>query len=270
MVRYDPLRRLLARLRGEEPPRPPPDGDRTGQTVFDDLPLRFRALTVTDADWSRLADPAGPPGAFKIRLASQGTRRAAGQLVERRYASRGYVTGEAPGDPHLFTFLAYDEGVLAGTVGVRLDSDRGLSADELYHEELAPLRADGASLCEFTRLAVDVKAASKPVLAGLFHTAYLFAARLRRHTHAVIEVNPRHVPFYRRALRFEPLGAERLNPRVDAPGILLGVSFEEISRGLARYGGRGAAAEDRSLFAYAFGPDEEPGILSRLKSLDRR
>ena len=108
------------------------------------------------------------------------------------------------------------------------------------------------------------------MLAGLFHTAYLFAARVRRYTHAVIEVNPRHVPFYERALRFAPLGGERRNPRVDAPGILLGVSFEEIARGLAENAGRGPpGSADRSLFAYAFGPDEEPGILQRLKSLDR-
>lgn len=270
MRKYDPLRRLLGRLRGHAPPAAPFDADRTGQTVFDDLPLRFRALTITDADYERLSDPAGPPGAFKIRLASHGTRREAGKLVERRYSGRGYRTGEGPPDPHLFTFLAYDEGVLAGTVGVRLDSAEGLSADALYAAELATLRERGARLCEFTRLAVDVKAASKPVLAGLFHTAYLFAARVRRQTHAVIEVNPRHVPFYRRALGFEALGEERNNPRVNAPGILLAVSFDDIARGLAEHAGRGAAAStERSLFPYGFGPDEEPGILARLKALDR-
>ncbi len=271
MPKYDPLRRLLERLRGHHAPAPRAGGDSTGQTVFDDLPLRFRALTAdSDLDYARLSDPAGPPGAFKIRLASQGTRRDAGKLVERRYAERGYQTGDPPPDPHLFTFLAYDEGQLAGTVAVRLDSAKGLSADQLYHEELAALRADGAQLCEFTRLAVDVKAASKPVLAGLFHTAYLFAARVRRYTHAVIEVNPRHVVFYKRALGFSPLGAERMNPRVQAPGVLLGVSFDDIAVGLAKYAGRGQGATgERSIFPYAFGPDEEPGILKRLKALDR-
>lgn len=271
MASYDPLRRLLGRLRGRAPARDA-DADRTGQTVFDDLPLRFRSLTLSAVDYARLGEPGGPPGAFKIRLASQGTRREAGSLVERRYALRGYRAGEAPPDPHLHTFLAYDEGVLAGTVGVRLDdAAAGLSADESYRLELAALRASGARLCEFTRLAVDVKAASKPVLAGLFHTAYLFAARVRGRTHAVIEVNPRHVPFYGRALGFDVVGAERMNPRVDAPGVLLAVAFDDVARGLAQHAGRGAAAAtERSLYPYGFGPDEEPGILKRLAALDRR
>ena len=93
-------------------------------------------------------------------------------------------------DPNLSTFLAYDEGRMVGTVSVRLDSPSGLSSDRLYPEELAGLRRAGHKLCEFTRLAVDSKSASKPVLAGLFHTAFLYASRLHGFTHAVIEVNP--------------------------------------------------------------------------------
>jgi hypothetical protein len=31
-----------------------------------------------------------------------------------------------------------------------------------------------------------------------------------------------------------------------------------------------AAATERSLYPYGFGPDEEPGILKRLAALDRR
>lgn len=243
--------------------------DKTGQTIFDDRPLRLRHLTVADASSDSDIDPGEVTGAFKIRLAQlTGFRRAAGTLVERRYSSRGYQVPGQQADPFLFTFLAYDEGLIVGTVGVRLDSEKGLSADELYRDEIDTLRQAGCRVCEFTRLAVDIKAANKPVLAGLFHTAYLFASALRGFTHAVIEVNPRHVSFYRRGLGFEPIGEERMNKRVQAPAVLLCVPFERISQSVVKHGGRSADSAGRSLLSFSFDDEEEQGILKRLGELD--
>jgi hypothetical protein len=69
--------------------------DVTGQTVFDDRPLRFRSLTLTEADVPALEDASTIEGAFKIRVAKRtGARRDAWSLVERRYTGRGYT---APG-----------------------------------------------------------------------------------------------------------------------------------------------------------------------------
>lgn len=247
---------------------------RSGETVFAadtiDPALRFRTLSVPEPDQPEihLEDAAQP--AFKIRLAqSTGFRRAAGGLVGRRYGDRGYLVPSAPADPDLYSFLAYDEGQIVGTVSIRLDSGRGLSADDLYREELQELRSSGCRVCEFTRLAVDVKSASKPVLAGLFHTAYLYACAVRGYDYAVIEVNPRHVAFYRRALGFEPIGPERINRRVDAPAVLLCVPFQDIAKGVAEYGGKPEMAGSvRSLYPFGFGPQEEAGILQRLIELD--
>jgi hypothetical protein len=109
------------------------------------------------------------------------------------------------------------------------------------------------------------------VLAGLFHTAYLFAAALHDYTFAVIEVNPRHVGFYRRALAFEPIGPERMNLRVQAPSVLLCVPFETIAEGLKTYGGKQQkSSTERSLFPYGFSQEEQVGILQRLIALESR
>jgi hypothetical protein len=251
-----------------EPPwTAPPES--SGETVFADRPLRFRSLTVTEADLSVLEAPEGFHGGFKIRVAKLGgRRREAGKLVERRYAGRGYTIPSGTQDAQLSTFIAYDEGQLVGTVSVRLDSDKGLSADDLYRSEIDALRAAGAKICEFTRLAVDKTAASKPVLAGLFHTAYLYASVIRGCTHAVIEVNPRHVLFYGRALRFDPIGEERMNRRVDAPAVLLCAAFATIAEGISNYAGKpDAPGAGRSLFLYGFPPEDEPGVLNRLRQL---
>jgi hypothetical protein len=285
----DPAHDVLARLRQKAkeatPPertdeRPAPARDpleppwtspveNTGETVFADRPLRFRSLTVAEADLSVLEAPEGFHGGFKIRVAKLGGgKREAGKLVERRYAGRGYTIPARPQEPQLSTFIAYDEGQLVGTVSVRLDSENGLSADDLYRNEIDALRGAGARICEFTRLAVDKNAASKPVLAGLFHTAYLYASVIRGCTHAVIEVNPRHVAFYDRALRFEAIGEERMNRRVDAPAVLLCAPFATIADGIARFAGKpNAPGAGRSLFLYGFPPEDEPGVLNRLREL---
>jgi hypothetical protein len=280
------VRKLIERLRGRRSntrlPQEPPHSDslprfsaelsKTGFTVFDDRALRFRNLTVASGIEETIESPGAIQGAFKIRVAKrEGFRREATTLVDRRYTDRGYQTKAAGPDPYLFTFVAYDEGALVGTVSIRIDSERGLSADELYRDELDVLREGGCKLCEFTRLAVDVTNVSKPVLAGLFHTAYLYAAEVHACTFVVIEVNPRHVPFYRRALKFEPIGPERTNKRVNAPAVLLCASFDAIAEGLKKHGGRHErSATERSLFPWGFSPKEEAGILDRLKALEAK
>ncbi len=217
-----------------------------------------------------LADPGPESGAFKIRVASSPqARREASSLVRKRYAGRGYLTSTTLVSAHSCTFSAYDEGRLSGTVTLRLDSDDGLAADELYRDETRALRAQGHRICEFTRLAVDTAHISYPVLAALFHTVFLFAQKLRGFDYAVIEVNPRHVGYYQRALGFEVIGGRRHNTRVNAPAVLMGVSFDVIASKLERHAGKGTrAATARNLFEHGFSPAEAEGILGRLRMLD--
>jgi hypothetical protein len=227
---------------------------------------------VADTAATGLEEPNAVQAAFKIRIARrEGFQQAAGTLIERRYGDRGYVTpARQLKDRSLFTFVAYDEGNLVGTVGIRLDSGEGLSADMLYRDELAELRKAGCRVCEFTRLAVDFQTVSKPVLAGLFHTAYMFAYEIRGFDHAVIEVNPRHVPFYRRALLFEQIGEERMNLKVEAPAVLLCLPFERVPPQLEKYGGRPDLSKTtRVMYPYFFGSVEATGIRNRMRELDR-
>ena len=245
-------------------------GDVTGLTIYGDRPLRFQRLTVPDPEMPTISDPGALESAFKIRVAHLARVRSdARVLVERRYAGRGYQIPVVKQDPNLMTFLAYDEGRIVGTVSVRLDTDsRPLSAHDLYPEEVEKLRHDGWKICEFTQLAVDTEIANKPVLATLFHTAYLYAAVVRGYTFAVIEVNPRHVSFYAKALRFLPLGPTRTNMRVNAPAVLLGVPFAAISEGVETHAGKPANPETKgSLFRFGFRSHEQDGVLNRLRKL---
>jgi hypothetical protein len=244
--------------------------DRTGFTVHHDVALRLRNLSIDLG--AALADPGPATGEFKIRVAgSPKARREASTLVHKRYGGRGYLTSATLISAHSCTFSAYDEGRLSGTVSLRLDSDEGLAADALYGDETRALRAQGHRICEFTRLAVDTTHVSYPVLAALFHTVFLFAQKLRGFDYAVIEVNPRHVGYYQRALGFHVIGGRRHNERVNAPAVLMGVPFAEIAARLERHAGkRKSGALARNLYEYGFSKAEAEGILGRLRKLDVR
>jgi hypothetical protein len=258
---------LLSRILNRAPVKA--DSEASGWTVFDDVALRLKSFTVEAFD-AQQGDPGSQPGVFKIRVAgSRDFQEGAGHLVERRYAWRGYQVQAKRPDPNFFTFVAYNEGQVVGTVSIRLDSANGLAADRLYGSELEKLRSEGARLCEFTRLALDTQVISKVVLAGLFHTAFMFAFELRGHDQAVIEVNPRHAAFYRRALMFEPIGEERLNPVVNAPAVLLRLAFDRVPPQILKFGGRpDLAGTTRVMFPYFFSPKDALGIRERLRRLD--
>jgi len=273
------LERFLGRIRGNAKARWPwsrqAHADRgaglpevaSGWTVHRDVALRLKGLPLGAV--GAIDEGQGEPGAFKIRLAgSHETHRDASLLVQHRYANRGYRVSTTDANPNVWTFAAYDEGRLAGTITVRLDSPAGVAADALYRAEIDAIRGDSHRVCEFTRLAVGVARRSQPVLAGLFHTVYLFAWRVRNFDYVVIEVNPRHVGFYRRSLGFTVIGSERHNPRVDAPAVLMGITFADIAHHLHRHTGMvKRAAKAKSLYAYGFSPAEEAGVLGRLRTL---
>jgi hypothetical protein len=235
-----------------------------GLSIFSDIARPLRHLSTEHLHLTE----AGAAGVFRVRLAKPRPVTAdAASLIARRYAARGYQVPRAAADPNVYTFAAYDNGRLVGTVSMRFDSTLGLVAEQLYPEEVAALRARDTHLCEFTRLALDEQALSKEVLAALFHSCYLYAYVVRGLTHAVIEVNPRHVAFYRRVLHFRQLGGERHNLRVDAPAVLLALDFSVIANELDRFFANADwRAQTKSFFVHWFSPQDAAGIVGRLRA----
>ncbi len=242
-----------------------------GRTVFDAgpqsrRPAQFRSLTLVGATPVRFGE-AGPRGTLKIRLARMFEERRADAFRARTAQAEPSVPG-AQQDPHLYTFLAHDGGQFVGSLSIRLDSPRGLAADELYRDETAVLRDHGCRVCEFINLTVDMNSAPRRAIACLFHAAYLFAGAVWSCDYGVIEAPSRHAEFFHAALGFEQVGDERLNPRVSAPEQLLCVPFKLVLERLAASGGRpDAAAQDPTLFPYGFSAEESVGVVRRLASL---
>lgn len=209
------------------------------------------------------------PQQFNVRLAISAERHAdAGVLLQRMYAWRGYaVEAGARNEGNRFTLYAETGGELVGTVSLYLEQEGALPADEQFRDRLEILRRQGRRLCEPSRLAID-KGMSKRVFAALMHTAHLYACKLQRCTDYVIEVNPRHVAFYRDMLGFVEFGPERQCSRVGAPAVLLRLPLEQMNAHIAKWGGTLEQHRDvRSFYPYFFPLREEPGITARLAAL---
>jgi hypothetical protein len=169
---------------------------------------------------------------------------AAADLVRRRYAWRGYdddargarCACAQPGCDHRVTLIASQRDDVVGTLTVGLDAPQGLLVDSTYRDEVDALRAGGRRLCEITRFAVDAEADSRAVLTALFGLAYLLTRALHNASDVLVEVNPRHVGFYRRLLGFCVASSERVCQRVKAPAVLLRLEMEELERRLTALG----------------------------------
>ena len=235
-------------------------------------PLHTRKAHGAPADGLRHAGQrrADEPTArvFRIRSAdSYVYRDAANTLLKDRYAWRGYHAVSLPSDQtsNRITLSATESDTTIGTITVALDGPEGLSAEDAFRAEIDDLRARSLRVCEFTKLALDPVAGSKRVLAALFHVAYIVAHRMRGYDMLVMEVNPRHVGYYRRMLGARVIGSERTNRLVDAPAVLLAIDFSDIRTEIAQFGGQAElAADERSLYPWAFSPREEKGIVGRL------
>ena len=207
---------------------------------------------------------------FKIRLAdTEGQRSSVGMLVKKMYSWRGYESAFSMNkQPNRITLVASAGEATVGTITLGFDGNLGLLVDELYKEELDPLRRQNRRLCEFTKLAVDGSVRSKQMLAALFHIATIYAHEIALHTDLFIEVNPRHVRFYERMLGFEKFGPEKNNTRVNAPSLLLRLPLAYLSEQVQQYGGKSQLGNTvKSLYPYFFSPDEQLGIADRLRSL---
>jgi hypothetical protein len=203
---------------------------------------------------------------FHIRLAnSAGRREAASLLIRKMYGWRGYAFEPSQHqEANKITLYAETGGVVVGTMSLCLDSESELPADENFQDKLDQLRLQGRRLCEPVRLAID-KNVCKRVFASLIHISYIYAHNIHRFSDYVIEVNPRHVMFYKRMLGFADFGGQRDCSRVGAPAVLLRLPLDYMGEQIRKWGGvMEQHGDERSFYPYFFPSQDEPGITARL------
>lgn len=209
---------------------------------------------------------------FRIRLANTDNHRnSASMLINKMYSWRGYGDSKVTQyeHPNRITLVASKDSMTIGTITSAFDSEMGLLADELYKQEVDQARNQGHPVCEFIKLAVERESGSKIILASLFHIAYIYARVLNHTDYVFIEVNPRHVGFYKRMLSFEQAGEEKLCLRVNAPAVLLMLDFARADEQITRLGGKaGRVPGEKSLYPYFFSKKEEEGMVKRITQIN--
>jgi hypothetical protein len=232
-----------------------------------------RAQTGPVEAWT--PEPGGTStAACRIRVASQRRdRERAYALAQRVYEQSGYVSPTETGmlvtphdaRPDTLTLLAEDAlGRSAGTITLVFDpapsaghavpedhpACAGLPCDALFGDEVEPLRSAGRRLVEVTRLALKREQRDSSILLHLINAICVYAVRVRRFTDFVIEVNPRHVGFYRRLMGFEVLGSPRPCPRVNgSPAALMRLDLDLYVQAVReRARGRDTGPRPRSLY----------------------
>jgi len=166
---------------------------------------------------------------------------AAQELVRRRYAWRGYdfePDAQFPPQraPHSVTFVVDSAETLVGTVTIGIDGPEGLLAERTHDGVIAQARASGCRVGEVTRLALADGVDSRTVMALLLSLSHLVLRKVYEVTDVFIEVNPRHVAFYSRALGFVVAAGERICERVHAPSVLLRAELDALEERIALMG----------------------------------
>ena len=78
---------------------------------------------------------------------------------------------------------------------------------------------------------------------ALFNMAYLYGRTIRHISDTFIEVNPRHVSFYRQLLGFEVIAKGRHCPRVNAPAVLMHLDVAHADRQISQLAISGYSAQ---------------------------
>ena len=198
-------------------------------------------------------------------------RDAAGQLLNRRYAWRGYGSEhQIPNDESHTTFIGLSDEQIVGTITLGVDSPQGLAVDAVFKDEIDRFRAaPGAQICELIKFAFETELPDQQNLAMLFHTVFLYGSQNHSCTDLFIEVNPRHRRFYQSMLGFTPVGDMRNNPSVDAPSQLMWLNVSDVAEKIASCRSGAGATRTRSLYSLFLSQTGESIIKMRLQERKR-
>ncbi len=206
---------------------------------------------------------------YSICLAdSPGRCSLVNKLIKCMYSWRGYHTENAVISSHNPNRLTLEASLGQNTVGtltVGLDSEEGMLVDTLYEQEIGAFRTKNSKLCELSKLAIDPLHSSKELLASLINLAYIYARIVHDVDDAFIEINPRHVGFYKRMLGFRQIGEKRTCERVDAPAVLMHLELDYMDEQISSLAGSREPAKERSLYAYFLTKHEEEKVAHSLR-----
>ncbi len=195
------------------------------------------------------------------------------RLIHDQYVSRGYMAPRPSGRrlnlhnalPTTKVFVATVAARVVGTVTLVEDSSLGLPMDEIYASELERFRRARRCLGEVSGLATDPgwRSLGLAILVRLMRMLVVYAAKVAGLDSLCIAVNPRHVGFYRRCLRFRQFGELKSFAKVNgAPAVALSLDLVGV-RALIDRARDGSGAGD-GLVDFFCGAESYRRVMERL------
>lgn len=186
--------------------------------------------------WS-LPDRQGQASGYFLLVASDShLRRRAYRLGHKVYREEGYhvpygyeLFSEFDYEPETVVFLIVDKlGNDCATMTLNFDTKDYLPSDQDFSDTIQPWRDDGQHLAEVTRLAIREEERNNfGLLSYLIQFSLIYGWYVRPVDACIVEVMPRHAPFYERMFGFEQQGPTSVCQRVKHECVLL--RFDDLS-----------------------------------------
>lgn len=163
----------------------------------------------------------------------------------------------------LILMVENNKNEIIGSMSLYYDNGKLLPADTIFNEELHSLRCQGVKFAEVSRFVVrqDYQH-QKEILITLINTIFIHAFRIMKIDEFVIEVNPRHVDYYKKLLGFVQFGNVKECPRVNnAPAVLLRCKSDKYFKIVDK-----GEFERRTLYNSFLPKEMEKGVIEMLKN----
>lgn len=194
------------------------------------------------------------------------------KLAYEVYSEKGYAVHHdtkmevSPYDAHhdtLILMVENEDNEVVGSLTLYYDDGELLPADHIFHPELNAIRQQGIKFAEVSRFVVSHEYQhQKEILISLINTIYIHAFRMMNIDELIIEVNPRHVDYYRKLLGFVQWGDVKECPRVNnAPAVLLRCNSDKYKKVIDK-----GESERRNLYNNFIPKNEESEIINMLQT----
>lgn len=222
------------------------------------------------------------PSEFSIKVANTLEERAAVfHLGYQTYLAKGYIK-ENPNEwliqdydrnPETLILMVKDnKGAIVGSVTLVFNGSASLPVEKIFDNEIKPLKTRGEKIAEISRLVLSPDFRnSKEILVLLFNYLAIYTYHIKHYDSLTIQVNPRHKNYYKKLLKFEELGEEKLCPSVqNAPAVLLYLPLSTYRAEVNRCSKNTAPDhKDRSLYPYCIKLEQEKLVAFYLKKQEK-
>ncbi|PCJ52371.1 MAG: hypothetical protein COA79_23760 [Planctomycetota bacterium] len=172
-------------------------------------------------------------------------------------------------DPETVILIVKDnKNKIVGSLTMVFEDSSKLPAMKLFRKELNDIRFTKGKIAEISRLVIDKSYRnSKEILRLMINYLFIYTHHIKNYGSLAIQVNPRHVNYYKALLCFKEAGIPKACPQVqNAPAVLLSVSMSRYQSKLNYYStASNKVKKDRSLYREFIKPDQEKLVANYLE-----